>query len=71
MECTMEIDCDTNHRIKFRANTADAEERRFLFKLANGQLEIKGCENVQVGFSPDERMGCDLLLGYKEGREIG
>lgn len=65
MECTMTVDCDTNHRIVLRAHSGNAEERRFLFKLVNGQLEIKGCENVQIGFTPDERMACDLILGYK------
>ncbi len=36
-----------NYKLKLSANLSDANERRFIFKLASGQLEINGMENPE------------------------
>lgn len=45
---------------------ANAEERRLLKKLADGQVVIVRVENVAAAYGADERRSCDAILGVKK-----
>lgn len=62
LEWRVKNDCVGDYRLILRAETSNAEARRFLRKLAAGQVVIIRCENEIPGYSADERMGVDVIL---------
>jgi hypothetical protein len=43
----------------------NAEERRFLYTLEQGLIEIESVIEAQPGFDLDERRECAVILRYK------
>ena len=65
MKAELKHDC-SGYRIRLEADLQNAEERRFLFKLANNELQIVAAENSEYAFSPKERRAVEIILGPRQ-----
>ena len=63
MECSIKSCCDGTVELILNATPSDAEERRFLKKVAYGEVVIKQVKGLQPGYSPDELLKAVIIFG--------